>query len=256
MHAGEEEASSPSGPGIPQTYGTLWTHSPLESWKQVNKCLPDFAARSTPSQLIQGLSGIPGAQGCGSHTPLLPETTLTMEPGITYLNFIPSLRSYCRENGHMQVIFFRESLPELPALGRHAGLKDEKELAGCLTGWRVVFLRREGSIGQGGVRKQTVSHDKGVISPQGGEKAQQACGMSPLRVTSLCSGGLMGSKSRSGVASPPRRDSTGERRPDQGQGGRPERRPRAPESWGAGHWAEGAGRLGVSRKRTPGGLRF
>lgn len=57
-----------------------------------------------------------------------------MEPGITYLNFIPSLRSYCRENGHMQVIFFRESLSELPALGRHTGLKDEKELAGCLTG--------------------------------------------------------------------------------------------------------------------------
>ena len=75
----------------------------------------------------------------------------------------------------MQLIFFRESLPRLPALGSHASLKDEKELGGCLSGWRVVFLRRDGSMGQVGVRKQTVSHDKRVISPQGGEKAQQAC---------------------------------------------------------------------------------
>lgn len=88
-----------------------------------------------------------------------------MEPSITYLNFIPSLRRYCRENGHVQVIFFRESLPGLPALGRRASLKDEKELRGCLRGWRMVFLRRDGSMGQVGVRKQTVSHDKGVISP-------------------------------------------------------------------------------------------
>lgn len=84
--------------------------------------------------------------------------------------------------------FLQGKLTRAACTGRHAGLKDEKELAGCLRGWRVVFLRRDGSTGQGGVRKQTVSHDKAVISPRGGEKAQQACGMSPLRVTSFCEG--------------------------------------------------------------------
>ena len=62
-----------------------------------------------------------------------------MDPILICLNFIPSVRSYWREKGHVQVFSFSRRLAGLPALGHRAGLKHEKQLGSWLRGLRAAF---------------------------------------------------------------------------------------------------------------------
>lgn len=71
-----------------------------------------------------------------------------MDPILIYLNFIPSVRSYWREKGHVQVFSFSGRLAGLPAPGHRAGLKNEKQLGSWLRGFGAAFQEEKAACAE------------------------------------------------------------------------------------------------------------